>query len=82
MLLPYIFYLNNGFNEKMELFLQSKNPSWTLLESNYYEKYLSETSDSIKNLINNVISNKKIDTYDVIGISYKFSQWITMINKY
>ena len=74
--LPYLFYLNDGSNEKMKLYLQYKNPSWTLLDTDYYEKYLSETSDSIIKLINKIISDKNIDTYDVIGISYKFSQWI------
>jgi radical SAM superfamily enzyme YgiQ (UPF0313 family) len=74
--LPYLFYLNNGFNENMGLYLQYKNPSWTFLDNNYYEKYLSETSENIIKFINKVISDKKIDTYDLIGISYKFSQWI------
>jgi radical SAM superfamily enzyme YgiQ (UPF0313 family) len=74
--LPYLFYLNGGSNEKMKLYLQYKNPSWTLLDTDYYEKYLSETSGSITKLINKVISDQKLDTYDVIGVSYKFSQWI------
>ncbi|MBP1618947.1 MAG: radical domain protein [Bacteroidetes bacterium] len=77
--MPYLFYLNNGFSEEMRLLLQTKNPSWTLLDANYYERYVSNTSDKIRKFINNVISEKKIDTYDVIGISYKFSQWISAL---
>jgi radical SAM superfamily enzyme YgiQ (UPF0313 family) len=74
--LPYLFCLNNGCNEKMDLLLQSKNPSWTVLEMDYYQKYLLETSDNIQKYMNEIISDKGLDIYNVIGISYKFSQWI------
>lgn len=77
--LPYIFCLENGYNDNMGLFLQFKNPSWSILGADYYKKYISETADNIKKCIKETIFDRNLKSYDIIGISYKYSQWIPAI---
>lgn len=75
--LPYLIDYNNGdVTDKMKIYLQAKNPTWRMMGENYYEEYLTSRSKKIHEIIQNTIEEKKIYEYDLIGISYKFYQWI------
>lgn len=75
--LPYLVNYNHEVTDKLQLYLQYKNPGWTVMDINYYKKYLLEASKKIHRFISKTILKKNLATdYSLIGISYKFSQWI------
>ena len=76
-LLPYIYKLYPEQLENIIYSMQIRNPLWNSFGKEYYCEKISDITKNINNIIDRQIKKYDLSNkYKLIGISYRFSQWI------